>query len=121
ALVCGVAGAWGYSYFFGSSKSSDQKSSGKDSDSGKGSDSGKDSDSSKQSDSGKSQDSSRKDADAGKLLQAEAAWMAAVKDLHQAQSAEKAARRSEEETKAVLDFLKNTLLSAGRPGDVSLA
>ena len=29
ALVCGVAGAWGYWYFFGSAKSGDQKSSGK--------------------------------------------------------------------------------------------
>ena len=29
--------------------------------------------------------------------------------------------KSEEETKAILDFLKNTLLSAGRPGDASLA
>ena len=115
ALICGVAGAWGYSYFFGSSKSGDQKSSGKDSDSSKGSDSSKDSDSSKSS------DSSKKDSDSGKLLQAEAAWLAAVKELHQAQAAEKAARRSEEETKAVLDFLKNTLLSAGHWGDASLA
>ena len=44
-----------------------------------------------------------------------------MKELHQAQEAEKAAQQSEGETKAVLDFLRNTLLSAGRPGDASLA
>ena len=115
ALVCGIAGAWGYSYFFGSTKSGDQKSSGRDSNSGK------DSDSNKKSDSSKSSDSSKKDTDSGKLLQAQAAWMDAVKELRQARAAEQAARSSEEETKAVLDFFKRTLLSAGRPGDVSLA
>ncbi len=62
-----------------------------------------------------------KGSDVAKLLQVEAAWLAAVQELRQAQAAEKAAQRSEEETKAVLDFLKNTLLSAGHSGDMSLA
>lgn len=44
-----------------------------------------------------------------------------MNELHDAKAAEKSARRSEEETRAVLDFVKNTLLSAGRPGRVSLA
>ena len=51
--------------------------------------------------------------DSGKLAEAEKAWLAAVKELHQAQDEEKAARQSEQETKAVLDFLKNTLLVGG--------
>jgi tetratricopeptide (TPR) repeat protein len=46
--------------------------------------------------------------------------MTAVKELHQARASEKSAKRSEEQVKSVLNFLKNTLLSAGRPGDVSL-
>ncbi len=127
ALVCGVAGAWGYSYFFGSSKSGDEKSSGRESGSKKGSEShedsgpGQDSDSSKRSDSDKGSQTSGKDPDKGKLTQAEAAWLAAVKELHQAQEAEKAARRSEEETRAVLDFFKRTLLSGGHSGDLAEA
>ncbi len=132
ALVCGVVGAAGYSYLFGSSKSTEEKSAGKGSDSDKGSDSSKGSKSGKGSDpgsnSGSSQDSgssqssdlSKKGSDAAKLLQAEAAWLAAVQELRQAQAAEKAVRSSENDAKAVLDFLKNTLLSAGHPGDVSL-
>ena len=43
-----------------------------------------------------------------------------LKERDQARAAENAALRSEEETKAILDFFKNNLLSAGRPGDVSL-
>ena len=39
--------------------------------------------------------SPRRDADAGKLLEAQKAWLAAVKELHQARTAEKAARQSE--------------------------
>ncbi len=114
ALVCGVAGAWVYSYFFGSGKSGDQKSSSKDS--GASNDSG----SSNDSDSSKSSGSSGKDSDKADLRQAQAAWMTAVNELHQAQEGEKSARRSDEDSKAVLDFFKKTLLSAGRPGDVSL-
>lgn len=150
ALVCGIAGAWGYSYFFGS-KSGDKSSSGNDSGSSKsstsskGSDSGsssgssgdsgssndsgtsKNSDTSKgsssntNSESGNGSKSSSKDSDANKLLEAEKAWMAAVRELHEAKEAEKAARQAEEEKKAVLEFLKSTLLSAGRPGDASLS
>jgi tetratricopeptide (TPR) repeat protein len=130
SLVCGIIGAAGYSYFFGSSKSDDKTSSGKKSDSSKGSssskgsDAGKGSDASKgpdpgDSDASKSSDASRKDAE--KLLQAEAAWMTAVKELQKAKTAEDESRHSEEATKAVLNFFKYTLLSAGRPGDGSLA
>jgi tetratricopeptide (TPR) repeat protein len=103
ALVCGVVGAWGYSHFVGSAKSGDQNSSGKN------------------SQATESSDSSNEDSGNGKLHVAEAAWKAAIKELHQAQAAEKAAQRSEEETKAILDFFKKNLFSAGRPGDGSLA
>jgi non-specific serine/threonine protein kinase/serine/threonine-protein kinase len=43
-----------------------------------------------------------------------------IKERDRAQEAEKAARRSEQELKGVMDFIKNKLLSAGRPRDVSL-
>lgn len=119
ALVCGMLGAWGYSAVFGSSKSSDQKSSGKDSKSGKDSGSGKDSESGKDSDSDKDSESSRKEGE--KLAQAEAAWMDAVKELRQARTAASDARNSEEETKAILDFLKKNLLASGRVPDNALA
>ena len=56
-----------------------------------------------------------------KLQQLEETRKATAKERDVAQAAEKAARRSEEETKAVLDFFTKTLLSAGRPGDVSLS
>jgi len=128
ALVCGVLGAFGYSYFFGGSgKSDDKKSSSKSSGSSKdsgssgGSSSGESSDSGQGSSSDQSSGSSKKESEADKLVQAESAWMTAVKEYQQAQAAEKAARKSEEETKAVLNFLRNTLLSAGRPTDGSLA
>jgi hypothetical protein len=132
SLVCGLVGALGYSYFFGSGKSSDQKSSSKSSDSSKGSDSSGDSSSGSGSDSSKGSGSSggsgskpnsgpSSNTEASKFLQAEGAWLTAVKELKEAKEAEGVARRSEEETKSVLDFLKRTLFSAGRPGDVSLA
>jgi tetratricopeptide (TPR) repeat protein len=154
ALICGVAGAWMYSYFFGKSSSSDQGSSGSGSESGKGSGSSKGSGSGKGSGSSKgsgscqgskagqssspgqgasssTESNSGEGSDSGegssannsgpeKLMQAETAWLTAVKELREAQAAEKAARRAEEDQKAVLDFLKRTLLSAGHPGDVSL-
>jgi tetratricopeptide (TPR) repeat protein len=113
ALVCGVAGAWGYSAMFGSSKPDDHKSSSKKSDSGKGADSGKESDSDEGTDS-------RKKADTGKILQAEAAWTDAVKELREARSAEKSARRSEEDYRSMLDFFKRNLLASGRAADTSL-
>ena len=56
-----------------------------------------------------------------KFHEKEAEWKTALKELHEVQASEAAARRSEKETKAILDFLKRTLLSAGHPGDVSLA
>jgi hypothetical protein len=69
----------------------------------------------------KNSSANQKDSAPGKLAQVEAAWLAAVKELQQARSAEKAARSAEEEKKAILDFLKNTLLSAAHPGAASLA
>ena len=56
----------------------------------------------------------------GKFQQKEAEWKTALSELHQLQASAAAARRSSEDTKAVLDFLKQKLLSAGRPGDASL-
>jgi hypothetical protein len=96
ALVCGAAGAWGYWHFFESARSGDQKSSSKDSGSSGG------------------------DSDKGEIRRAEAALKNASKERDQALAAEKAARRSEGETKAILDFFKKNLLSASRSGDVSL-
>ncbi len=121
ALVCGIAGAWGYSYFFGPDKSKDQKSSGKESGAGKGGGSSPSSGGGQSSGGGEAGTSEEKGADTGKLVESQTAWLAAVKELNQARQAEKAARGSEEEKRAVLDFLKNTLLSAGRPGDKSLS
>jgi tetratricopeptide (TPR) repeat protein len=120
ALVGGVAGAWGYSYIFGSDKSGDQRSSGQSSGSSKDSGSS-DSGSSKGSDTKKNSTSNDKDSNTGKLVEAESAGLTALKELRQAKDAEKAARSSEEEKKAILDFFKNTLLSAGRPGGESLS
>ncbi len=126
ALVCGVVGAWGYSHFFGSQKSGEHKSAGKDSDSDSGSDSSKDSssgkgpDTSKNSDPGKTSTSSKKDSSSEHLLAAQSAWLDAVKELHDSKTAEKDARRSEEESQAVLNFLKRTLLSAGSSENNSL-
>ncbi len=120
ALVCGIIGAAGYSYFFGSDKGkSGDKSSGssKKSGSSKGSDSKDDSDKDEESDTSKK----KEEEEADKLLQAQAAWTMAVKELHKAHDSEQSARHSAEDTKSILDFLKKTLLSAGRPGDVSLA
>ncbi len=57
----------------------------------------------------------------GKFDQAEAAWKVGKTELRLAKSVEQADLRSKEETQAILDFLKKTLLSAGRPGDGSMA
>ncbi len=114
ALICGAVGAWGYSYFFGPSKSGDQKASSKDSDSSKSSDSSKDSHSNNGSDSSKDMDSDR-------IQQTQTAWMDAVKELREARAAEKQARHSEAETKAILEFLKKNVLLVGRSGDVPFA
>lgn len=131
AIVCGVAGAWAYLYFFGS-KSNDQNASGKSSDSktksqsdqgsgsSKGSDSAKGSKPGEGPGSGRDSDQSLNDQEKGQILQAEQAWMTATKELHSAREAEKAARQAEDEKKAILEFLKMTLLSAGRPGGSSL-
>ncbi len=52
----------------------------------------------------------------GKFQQSEATWKAAVDELHRAQAAADDARRSRDETLAILDFFKKALLSAGRRG-----
>jgi tetratricopeptide (TPR) repeat protein len=111
ALVCGVAGAWAYSSFFGSSKSGDQKSSGQGSESGKGSDSGK----------GSGSETSQNGEEQTKIREAESAWLMAVKELNAVKAEEQAAQRSEEEAKSILSFLKRSLLSAGRPIDAPLS
>jgi tetratricopeptide (TPR) repeat protein len=69
------------------------------------------------------QEETEKSADdaKGRLRQSEAARKATAKERDQAQEAERTARRAEDDTRAVLAFLKDRLLSAGRPADVSLA
>jgi tetratricopeptide (TPR) repeat protein len=133
ALVCGVAGAWAYSHFLGGSKSGDQGASGKNSGSGKGSgsnessESGKDSESGQGSDAGsatgagQATDTSPKGPARGELVESQKAWLAAIKELQDAKSAEKDARHAEQEAKIILDFFRRTLLSAGRTGDVPLS
>jgi tetratricopeptide (TPR) repeat protein len=111
-LVCGFGGAFAYSHFFASFKSENEKPT-----SG-GSSASKEPDSGKESESGESAKASGKSDP--RIREAQDAWAAAVKELRQAQAAEREARDSEEDTKAVLDFLRRTLLSAGRPGDASL-
>ncbi len=78
-------------------------------------DSGKGSNSSKGSDSGEGSESSQSSSGGSEIQQVESAWKAALKEVRQAQESEKAARQSEEHTKAILDFLRRSLLSAGRP------
>lgn len=56
-----------------------------------------------------------------KLHLSEAARKATAKERDQAQRAERAARSSEEETKTVLAFFKDKLLSAGRPSGASIS
>jgi Tetratricopeptide repeat len=110
ALLGAVAGAGGYSYLIGPSRSDSQKTSGKNSMSA----SGKEADS--RDDSGASGGGS----DQRELAQAHDAWLAAVKELRKSREAEKAAKRSEEETKAVLDFVQRALLAGGRVGEKAL-
>jgi tetratricopeptide (TPR) repeat protein len=105
----------------GSSSEGSDSSEGGGSESDSGSDAGSGSDTSRNSIPGSSPELKKKKSETARLLQAEAAWMVAVKQLDGAKDAEKKARRAEDETKAVLDFLKKTLIAAGRPGDVSLA
>ncbi|QEH35100.1 hypothetical protein OJF2_36450 [Aquisphaera giovannonii] len=111
ALVClaaGAAGAWGYSHFFGGGKSRDESGA------SKGSSSAPD---------------ARKDAasapagggqDSGRLKDAQSAWADAVKELKAARDAEAQARRSADESRAVLGFLERTLLAGRGSGDGAL-
>jgi hypothetical protein len=98
----GAAGAWAYSHFVAGAKSGEPKPSGKAPDAGRGA------------------DSAEKDSDRAKLQQAKLAWTTATKELRRAREAEKDARASEQELKAILQFLEDNLLAAGRAGDVSL-
>jgi tetratricopeptide (TPR) repeat protein len=126
ALAAGFAGAWVESYFFGPSKSGGQKSSSKDSGSDKSSDSGGNSDSGTSSESGDSSDtrknstSLQKPFDKHQLLEAQEAWLTAVKELEKSRTAEKSARSAAEEANAVVDFVRRTLLSAGRSSESGL-
>jgi tetratricopeptide (TPR) repeat protein len=127
ALVCGVLGAWGYSHFFGPGKSGEQKSASKNPNSALGSTSPTGSSSVEGSSSGRAagstqvSKSSPTNSNSGDYQTAQTAWLTAVKELRQVREDAKAAQRSAEETKAILDFLKRTLLSAGRTGEVSIA
>ncbi|HWG44506.1 MAG TPA: serine/threonine-protein kinase [Gemmataceae bacterium] len=56
----------------------------------------------------------------GELHLSEEARKATAKERDRAKAAEKTAQRSEEDTKAVLAFLKDKLFSAGHPANVSL-
>jgi hypothetical protein len=108
ALFCGAAGAWGYTHYLGPEKSGEKAS-------------GDESGSSKDSQAKKNPASNEKDQASQVNAEVEAARRAATSEVRQAKAAEQAARKSEEEKKAVLDFFKNSLLTAGRPGDGSLA
>jgi tetratricopeptide (TPR) repeat protein len=136
ALVCGILGAWGYSHVFGSNKSDSRTSSSKDSGSGTGGPGGSSGgpgssgtsgskpssgSSGEGKNTGGSQGSAQRNVDTRKLVEAEAAWLTAEKELQQARAGEKAARQTEDDLKKVVTFLKRTLLIAGRPGGVSLA
>jgi non-specific serine/threonine protein kinase/serine/threonine-protein kinase len=57
----------------------------------------------------------------GKLRLSEAAQKTTAKEREKAQEAAKEARRSEQETRSVLAFLNDKLLSAGRPAGTSIA
>src|SRR5262249_8115246 len=110
ALVCGIIGAGGITYFFGGSRSEDEKgessgsskggsskggsssskesssedsSQGSGTESGSGSDPGSGSDTSKNSVPGSSPESKKK-SDSARILRAEDAWMMAIKELDQA-------------------------------------
>ncbi len=132
-LACGIGGAWGYSHFFGSDKKDDKGGAKSSSNSGKDSGSGGDSGSGKGSQSGKGSNPGRgpvagkggDSSDDGKALEDEKeerqAWITAMNELKHARDAEKKASDSADESKAVLEFLKSTLLSAGRPGGPSLS
>lgn len=52
----------------------------------------------------------------GRFRQSEATWKATIAGLRHAQAEAEDARRSEEETKAILDFFRKRMLAAGRPG-----
>jgi tetratricopeptide (TPR) repeat protein len=54
------------------------------------------------------------------LLQTEAARLTLVKERERAVASERVAQQMAEETKAILEFLKKKLLSAGRTGDATL-
>jgi tetratricopeptide (TPR) repeat protein len=146
ALVCSIVGAGTTMYLFGISdrSSSDENSPGNRSSKGgsrpAGSSTGASNvgssskiESTASGDSGAGQDSisspnsepgtspSRAGSNTPKILEAESAWLIAVRELHEAQVAEKASRQAAADSKLILEFLKATLLSAGRPGGVSLS
>ncbi len=60
------------------------------------------------------------EATKGKLHQSEAARQAVERERDRAKAAAKEAQQSEEDTKAILAFVRDKLLAAGRPNDVSI-
>ena len=148
ALVCSLVTAGAMVHFFGSSdkfkgesgssssEGGSSKGSSKKEASHEGSESGERSGSSSKSsstgESGSSEDSSssknttpgggspKKASETAKLLEAETARSIAVRELHEAQKAEKESRTAEEDAKAILEFLKYSLLAASRPGGASV-
>jgi tetratricopeptide (TPR) repeat protein len=56
----------------------------------------------------------------GKYKRAQADVKERIRERDQAQEGEKEAKRSEQELKAIIAFLKSKLLATGRPGDISL-
>jgi hypothetical protein len=98
AMACGAAGAWGYWHFVGPAKPAEPKSASKDAEA----------------------NAARRDEEIQEGRQAEEELKNALKERDRAWASEKTARRSAEETKAILDFFKKNLLSAGRSGDMSL-
>jgi tetratricopeptide (TPR) repeat protein len=136
ALLCSAVVAGAIVYFFGgaidrssgkektlskgSSKGGSSKGGSSEAGSGSSGEPGSsdDSNSTKNTEPGTS--ASQKTVDAAQLVEAETAWLIAVRELHDAQKAESAAKQSEGDARAILEFLKSTLLSAGRPGGVSL-
>jgi tetratricopeptide (TPR) repeat protein len=139
ALVCSIVVAGATVYFLGessdkssgnaktlskgSSNAGSKTGSSKKADSADGSASGERSGSSSESsstgESGSSDDSTSTNNSDPRTTSSKKKSSETAK-LLEAQSAEKSARQSAEDAKAIVDFLKTTLLSAGRPGGESL-
>ena len=100
----------------GSGKETGSGSDRRESDPGNGPDTGKN------SDPGRNSAQSKRDQESGKVLQAQAAWMAAVKELRRVEGGGEGGRgaRRRKRRRSWISS-RRRLLSAGRPGDVSLS